>query len=194
MKISSIISVRNVLRMSGIVGTCVGVPIAVLPGLAGQFFFGKRTTPSDKAAQKMAMRVLGVSPSSYGIQSATADVSKAALAKFKALLFEDLMCIFHWTGRVSGQLKKAEAPMNVNLFFGIASATIVAIQAAALRIRSEMSRVSGILRHLKRRHSELQPGCAGAENQSLYSLVWLQGHVADIVCYSDGVCCAMRTV
>lgn len=134
MKLSSFLSVRNVLRVSGVVALSVGGPIALLPGVASMVYFGKRPSSctAEKEALNLTMRAMGIAIGANGVKALAGPASTAALAG--DLVLEGFMCLFNWGSRTSGKWKKAGGVMEANLFFAVASSAVVALQAASLRL------------------------------------------------------------
>jgi hypothetical protein len=133
MKLSKVLSVRNVLRASGVDAIVSGAVMAVLPGPVSVLLFGKRKLASEieKAVVRLLVSAVGIAMLNTGIKSVTAPVSKKELATTASL--DGMWAVYHWVARLSGKWEEAEGVMKTNLAFAIGTTLVFAIQATALK-------------------------------------------------------------
>ena len=134
MKLSSLLSVRNALRLSGVVALVYGTPMALVPGPTSVLFLGKRkaATEVEKAVINVIVRALGIALVSTGTKSVTAPVSKELLANDVGLC--GMYTLYHWLNRFTGKWKDAEGVMEANLLMGLIATTMTLITSAALHM------------------------------------------------------------
>lgn len=130
--LSSLLSVKSAIRLSGIVAIVVGAPMVVAPALAVKFFLGPRpeARPEEKKALSVTMLSSGISIFSAGMHALLSPAKVSVLAACASL--EGMYSVYHSCMRGCGQWKKAEGRMWVNTTFLVATWMVFLTQVVAL--------------------------------------------------------------
>lgn len=111
--LSKLLSLRNGLRLSGLIVLSIGAPIAACPALGVLIFLGKReNSDADKRALQLTVRSNGIAAASTGLACILAKPTPGPLVA--STLMHAIYLILHLGYRFSGEWERANARKNMN--------------------------------------------------------------------------------
>lgn len=126
-----LLSLRNGLRLSGLIALAVGTPMTICPAIGVFVFLGKRETPdTDKRALNLTMRSNGIAVFSAGLSAMLAKPSPGPLVA--TTVMEIMYSIYHLGYRFSGEWERAKGRKSANVAFGPMACLAVLAQGYAL--------------------------------------------------------------
>lgn len=126
-----LLSLRNGLRLSGILGLAVGAPLAVCPALGVLIFFGKReSSDADERALNLAVSYNGMAIVSTSLAALLAKPSHCSL--LTATVTEVLFALYHLGSRFGGEWERAKGRMAANKICARTTCLVLAAQVYAL--------------------------------------------------------------
>lgn len=133
MKLTTIFSVRNVLRASGCLSVLLGAPMVIIPATAVSLYLGKNRDEdpdSDKKALSIVTRGFGIVGTASGIKSLVAEPTRLNLA---VCLYQELLfVVYHLCNKFTGVWKEAGGDPNKSTAMISGGVVAVAVQGCAL--------------------------------------------------------------